>query len=107
MQAALEALGFRILAEKSCRASTLSNLVYPEGTADAEFRSAVSQEGVVVAGGLAAYAGKMFRLGHMGNTDMNDSVAVLSAIERTLHKLGKPDKLGVGVTAYLKNMLEN
>jgi aspartate aminotransferase-like enzyme len=26
-------------------------------------------EGAVVAGGLAAYAGKMFRFGHMGNID--------------------------------------
>jgi len=107
VQAALEALGFRILAEKTCRAATLSNLIYPEGIVDAEFRSTIAQEGVTVAGGLGAYAGKMFRLGHMGNTDINDFVAVLSAIERTLHRLGKTDKLGVGVSVYLKKMLGN
>jgi aspartate aminotransferase-like enzyme len=97
-------MGLRVLAEKGCRAITLSNLVYPDGINDMEFRSTLSGEGVVVAGGLAAYAGKMFRLGHMGHIDTNDMVAVIGAIERTLHKLGKLDKLGTGVSVYLEKM---
>ena len=97
MQAALETLGFRILAEKGCRAVTLSNLVYPEGTDDAKFRGLLAEEGIMVAGGLGAYAGKMFRLGHMGNIDKHDLVSVIAAIERALYRAGMPVELGKGV----------
>ena len=105
MQSALEALGFTVLARAECRAGTLSNLIYPEGIDDVKFRAALSEEGVIVAGGLASYAGKMFRLGHMGNIDTNTEVAVLGAIERTLKKLGQKNKLGVGVAEYLSKMM--
>ena len=97
MQQALEGLGFKLLAEKSCRAVTLSNLIYPEGIDDAEFRKVLAEEGMMVAGGLGAYAGKMFRLGHMGNIDTHDMVSVISVIERALHRVGYPVELGKGV----------
>ncbi len=97
MQAALEALGFKILAEKSCRAVTLSNLVYPEGIEDAKFRNLLAEEGIVVAGGLGAYAGKMFRLGHMGNIDKHDLVSVIATIERALYRADVPVEFGKGV----------
>ncbi len=104
MQAAIEALGFSILAEPAHRAVTLSNVLYPAGVDDAQFRSFLYEEGVVVGGGLAAYAGKMFRIGHMGNVDENDMTAVLGAIERTLHRMGKLSRMGAGVGAYLDAM---
>ena len=103
VQAALEAMGFGILADKDHRAVTLSNVLYPEGINDAEFRKIIQEEGIIVAGGLAAYAGKMFRIGHMGNIDTGDMVAALSAIERTMKRLGK-DVLGVGVATYMKEI---
>lgn len=105
MQAAMEALGFKILAEAGCRAVTLSNLLYPEGIDDVVFRKHLLDEGVVVAGGLAAYAGKMFRLGHMGNVDIHDLVAVISTIERVLHKVGHKVELGMGVGVFTKYLL--
>jgi len=106
MQKALEALGFGLLAEADHRAVTLSNIIYPEGINDAAFRSTLMEEGIIVGGGLAAYAGKMFRIGHMGNIDINDEVAVLGVIERTLYKTAGIEKLGVGVAAYMKEMLK-
>ncbi len=105
MQNALEVLGFRILAEKECRAVTLSNLIYPQGIDDAAFRSQLYKEGVIVAGGLGAYAGKMFRLGHMGHIGVNELVTALAAIERTLHHFGKLDVLGKGVGAFLSGLV--
>jgi len=104
MRAAVEAIGFKVLAAPGHQAVTLSCLLYPEGVDDAAFRAAVSGEGVFVAGGLAAYAGKMFRLGHMGNIDVNNEVVVLGAIERAFTKVTGKDVLGVGVTTYLKAM---
>lgn len=106
MQAAFESLGFKVLAAEGQRAVTLSNLVYPEGLDDVAFRSAMLDEGVIVAGGLAAYAGKMFRIGHMGNIDINDEVAVLGAIERSLVRCGRKLDLGSSVGVYMKHMVK-
>ena len=104
MQKALESLGFHILAVPEHRAVTLSNLVYPEGLNDAQFRSTLLDEGIVVAGGLAAYAGRMFRLGHMGNIDINDEVTVLGVIERALNRCGIPVPYGKSVGIYMDEM---
>lgn len=106
MQQALESLGFTILADKACRAVTLSNLIYPEGMDDGLFRSTLAEEGVVVAGGLGAYAGKMFRLGHMGNIDMHDLVSAIAAIERALVRVGQPVELGHAVGILMKQLME-
>ncbi|HHV37920.1 MAG TPA: alanine--glyoxylate aminotransferase family protein [Tepidimicrobium sp.] len=106
MQAALEELGFTILAEKEYRAVTLSNVIYMDGIEDAEFRKTLAEEGAVVAGGLGPYAGKMFRLGHMGNIDMHDLVSTMSAIERTLYRLGNKDVLGKGVAKLTEELLK-
>lgn len=103
-QAGLEALGFTLLAEKGHRASTLSNVLYMDGVDDAEFRKTLAEEGAVVGGGLKDYAGKMFRFGHMGNIDEHYVVSVLSAIERTLLKLGVDFKVGSGVGTFLENL---
>jgi len=104
MQAALEELGFIILAEKEHRAVTLSNVIYMEGIEDGEFRKVLAEEGVAVAGGLGPYAGKMFRLGHMGNIDTHYLVSTISAIERTLYRLGKKDILGKGVKVLTEKL---
>lgn len=106
MQAALEAMGFKVLAKEGCRAVTLSNLVYPEGIDDAKFRGLLAEEGMVVAGGLAAYAGRMFRLGHMGNVDKHDLIAVIATIERALHRAGMPVELGKGVGVVQKHLMD-
>ncbi|WP_313758189.1 alanine--glyoxylate aminotransferase family protein [Tissierella sp.] len=103
-QAALEALGFTILAEKDHRAVTLSNVLYMDGINDAEFRKILAEEGAVVAGGLAAYAGKMFRFGHMGNIDEHYLVSVLGAIERTLVRCGIEIEMGKGVGTLLAKL---
>lgn len=105
MQSAIESIGFRILAEKEHRAVTLSNVLYMEGIEDIEFRKVLAEEGVVVAGGLGEYAGKMFRLGHMGNIDYHYLVSTISAIERTLHRLGVEDVLGKGVTVLTEMLM--
>jgi aspartate aminotransferase-like enzyme len=103
MRAALAAMGFSILADEANRAVTLSCVLYPEGIEDVKFRTILAEEGAQVAGGLAAYAGKMFRIGHMGNIDMHDLVGAISAIERTLYRMGT-DVLGKGVAALQREL---
>lgn len=105
MQAAFEALGFRVLAEKGHRAPTLSCLAYMEGIDDVAFRGRLEEEGVMSAGGLGQFAGNSFRLGHMGNIGKHDMVAVVSALERTLYAMGI-DVLGKGVQVLEKALAE-
>lgn len=102
--ASLEAMGFKILAKKEHRCSTLSTVLYPEGINDAEFRKILAEEGAMVAGGLAAYAGKMFRIGHMGNIDDHTVYSTIAAIERTLIKLGYKYEKGIGLKTLLETM---
>jgi len=109
IQKAIEALGLKLLAKPECRAVTLSDILYPEGIGGdmdkcLEFRKALIAEGIICAPGLGAYAGKMFRMGHMGNIEENDIVAVLSSVERALHKFGKLQKFGVAVSTYLEEI---
>ncbi|MBU5428102.1 alanine--glyoxylate aminotransferase family protein [Tissierella pigra] len=106
MQAALEVMGFTLLADKDHRAVTLSNVLYMEGVNDLEFRKILGEEGVVVAGGLAAYAGKMFRLGHMGNIDIHDMVSTIASIERALYRSGIEVELGKGVGTLMAELLK-
>lgn len=107
MQKALEGLGFRILADPSHRAYTLSNVIYPDGTDDNMFRKILAEEGVQVAGGLGAYAGKMFRLGHMGNIDEHDLVSVIAAIERTMIRCNMDITPGDGVKILQQSLISN
>ncbi len=103
---ALETLGLTPLAGEGCRANSLSCLLYPEGVDDAAFRKALYEEGVIVAGGLGAYAGKMFRLGHMGNIDVSEEVELLGAIERVLAKCGRQVEYGRSVGVYLAERMK-
>ena len=101
---ALESIGLKILAKPGCQASTLSNVIYPAGVEDAKFRSAMIGEGVIVAGALGAYAGKAFRIGHMGNITINDMVQLICAIERSLKACGADIKLGTAIGVYMDAM---
>ena len=105
IQAALEAMGFKILAEPECRAATLSNVIYPDGVNDEEFRKILAEEGVVVAAGLAEYAGKAFRLGHMGNIDKHIIVSTIAAIERALYRAGQKVEFGKGIRIYMESLV--
>ncbi len=104
INAALEAMGFKLLTAEGNRCSTLSNILYPEGIDDVQFRTTLAAEGVMVAGGLAAYAGKMFRLGHMGNIDDHTVYSTIAAIERTLTKLNYTYEKGIGLKTLLERM---
>jgi aspartate aminotransferase-like enzyme len=99
-------MGFGILAEKDNRAVTLSNVIYPQGVDDVKFRTILAAEGAMVAGGLAAYAGKMFRLGHMGNIDKHTLVSTIAAIERTAVKCGMNVEFGSGLKVIQEGIME-
>ena len=82
--AALAGLGLSHLPHASCRAHTLSAVLYPNGV-DATLVGKIIKQGVTVAGGLhPELKTKYFRVGHMGAVTMNDLSAVTAAIKRAL-----------------------
>jgi alanine-glyoxylate transaminase/serine-glyoxylate transaminase/serine-pyruvate transaminase len=99
VRAGLAALGFTFFTAPPFLASTLSVVAYPDGVDDKAFRAALDERGVVVAGGLAQTAGKVFRMGHMGNLTENDVIFALDAVEGALGSLGMPFDKGAAVRA--------
>jgi alanine-glyoxylate transaminase/serine-glyoxylate transaminase/serine-pyruvate transaminase len=97
IRAALQALGFGLFTEPEFRADTLSVVAYPAGVEDKAFRAGYSRNGVVVAGGLGETAGKVFRMGHMGNLTAADILFAFGAMEKTLSELGYGFAPGAGV----------
>jgi aspartate aminotransferase-like enzyme len=98
IRAALAELKFSLFTQESFLADTLSVVEYPEGVEDQAFRKTFSENGVVVAGGLGETAGKVFRIGHMGNLSASQVLFAIDALERTLSSLGysfQPDS-GLG-----------
>ena len=87
-RAALSALGFSLYTGEEFFAPTLSVVAYPPGIDDLKFRSTLLDHGVVVAGGLGETAGKVFRVGHMGNLSFSQVEFAVSAIEATLKTIG-------------------
>jgi alanine-glyoxylate transaminase/serine-glyoxylate transaminase/serine-pyruvate transaminase len=96
LRAGLGALGFAFFTDPDFLAPTLSVVRYPEGGDDKAFRARLSENGVVVAGGLAATAGRVFRMGHMGNLTSADVRFAIEAVERTLADLGRAVEPGAG-----------
>lgn len=87
---AISSMGFSILADEGYRAPTLSVYLYPGefNIDDSKFRSLVAEEGAYIAGCLGDYAGKGFRMGHMGNIDKHILISAVASIERAAMRSG-------------------
>ena len=88
IRAALTHLGFSFFTDEAFFADTLTVCYYPEGIEDKAFRSTYASNGVIVAGGLGEVAGKVFRMGHMGNLSVSQVQFAVAALESTLSTLG-------------------
>jgi len=105
---AISSMGFSILADKAFRAPTLSVYLYPNNPFidDAKFRAMAADEGIYIAGCLGSYAGKGFRMGHMGNIDKHILVSTVAAIERTAVRSGMKLELGKALGILQKGFIE-
>ncbi len=88
VRAGFAALGLTLFTSPSCVADTLSVVRYPADVEDRAFRALLAENGVIVAGGLGETAGRVFRMGHMGNLSGDGVVYAFAALERTLAALG-------------------
>jgi aspartate aminotransferase-like enzyme len=96
LRSGLETLGFTFFTQREFLAATLSVVDYPPGVEDKRFRSLYYKNGVVVAGGLGETAGKVFRMGHMGNLSSSQVYFALDTLEQTLKTIGYAFEAGAG-----------
>ena len=74
----LEKLGFRFLVEENYRLPNLNSVFLPEGLDEAKLRSELlSKYNIEVGGGLGAFAGKIWRIGIMGESCTENHVNML------------------------------
>jgi aspartate aminotransferase-like enzyme len=77
--------GLRAVADKAVRSKTVVASYYPQGVDDSKFRKALAHDkGVVIAGGFGPFAGKVFRVGCMGQINERYVEATLRAISETM-----------------------
>ena len=96
--AGLEALGFRLFAQEGHRLPMLNAVWIPEGVDDAGFRKALLEDyNIEIGGGLGEVAGKIWRIGLMGETSSADNIRTfLEALECLLEDSGRLERPGAG-----------
>ena len=84
--AGVEAMGMRMHVAAGHRLWTLNTPCVPDGVDDAKVRQRLLTEyGIEIAGGFGPLAGKVFRIGLMGNSSTGENVAIiLDALRRTM-----------------------
>jgi len=105
LRAAIDALNLKIVAEREYASNTITAIHYPVKVEDQAFRTGMKECGVVVAGGLGPLKGKGFRIGHMGNVNLNDITSTIGAVEITLRNLGYRFEYGAGLKAAQEKLL--
>ena len=103
-RAGAEALGMNLLADPDARLDPLTTVLTPEGVDVNRVRGILLEEyGIEIGGGLGPLAGKILRIGLMGDGSRAANVLLLlSALERILPKEGFEVANGAGVAAAQK-----
>ena len=99
--AGLDALGFRLFAQEGHRLPMLNAVWIPEGVDDAGFRKALLDDyDIEIGGGLGEVAGKIWRIGLMGETSSRENITTfLGALETLLQAAGRLESPGAGLDA--------
>jgi aspartate aminotransferase-like enzyme len=95
-----EALGMKLFAPPEGRGSAVTPVWVPEGVDGKKIVSIMKNKyGVTIAGGQDDYAGRIFRVGHLGYFGEFDIITTLAALEMTLAELGYEFERGAGIKA--------
>ncbi|MEC7777250.1 MAG: alanine--glyoxylate aminotransferase family protein, partial [Planctomycetota bacterium] len=99
--AGLEAWGFRLFAQEGHPLPMLNAVWIPEGVDDAGFRKArLDDYDIEIGGGLGEVAGKIWRIGLMGETSSRENIVTfLGALEALLQESGRLESPGAGLDA--------
>jgi aspartate aminotransferase-like enzyme len=104
LRSGVTGLGLRLFSDSPSFAVTPVWL--PEGVEWKAFNKAMKNDnGITIAGGQDAFAGKIFRVSHLGYYDELDMITFVAALERTLATVGYSFVPGAGLTAVQKSLL--
>jgi aspartate aminotransferase-like enzyme len=98
-QAGLEALGFSLFADPASRSRTVTAARIPDGLDWKAFNGEVKRRGVVLAGGQAKLAGKVFRVGHLGSVTVDEILGTIATLEAVSAETGRAVEVGAAVAA--------
>lgn len=98
-RAGLAAMGFRLFADPAHASDTVTSAFVPEGVDWGAFSRELRGRGLVIAGAQGALAGRVFRIGHLGDVRLEDIERALETIEAGSLALGVPVTRGVAVVA--------
>jgi aspartate aminotransferase-like enzyme len=98
-RAGLAAMGFRLFADPAHASDTVTSAHVPEGVDWGVFSRELRSRGLVIAGAQGALAGRVFRVGHLGDVQIDDIVRALETIEAGSLAMGIPVNRGVAVEA--------
>jgi aspartate aminotransferase-like enzyme len=102
---AVKAIGLELFSKES-PSNALTAILAPEGLNGQDIYKALRDKyGITAAGGQGKARGKIFRIAHLGYTDVFDIIIAISGIEMVLAEMGYPVKLGRGVSAIEKMIL--
>ena len=99
LRAGLEALGLELFADPDHRLTPLTTVMVPNGVSESQLRRKLLEVyGIEIGGGLGDIAGRVWRVGLMGESSRESNVlAFLSALERILPEEGYEVAQGAGV----------
>ena len=108
LRAGLQALGLELMADPAYRLNPLTTVMVPDGIDDAVVRRILTQDyGIQIGGGLGQIAGKVWRIGLMGDSARDANVlALLSALEIILPSLGYEVAYGASLSAAQRSLAE-
>ena len=89
VQAGLEAVGMRLVAEPEHRSPTVTAAWLPEGLEWVPFNAAMRARGLVIAGGQGKWAGRILRFGHMGEVGIEEMADAVRTMAETLTEMGR------------------
>jgi aspartate aminotransferase-like enzyme len=106
IRAAFEALGFTIFSRPGAHSVTVVAAAPPEGVDVTRFLTALREKhGVVLSDGQAELAGRIVRMGTMGDISQTDVLGAIGAIEIALLEDDVSVRVGSGVQAALRVFL--
>ncbi|HVS46886.1 MAG TPA: alanine--glyoxylate aminotransferase family protein [Verrucomicrobiae bacterium] len=105
IRAAFEALGFTIFSRPGAHSRTVVAAQPPEGIAADDLVELLRKDRVILSGGQVELAGKIVRMGTMGDITQTDVLGAIGAIETTLLAADVPVHIGAGVKAALSVFL--
>jgi len=107
LKAGLDALGLKLIVDEAYRLPQLNTVQVPDGVDEAQVRRRLlSEYGIEIGAGLGALAGKVWRIGLMGQSSSPRHVTlVLSALEGVLEDMGISTASGGAAGAAQKLLL--